>query len=702
MADQAGAIRNQVSGSITGTSVQAGVVQGGVHIHQGDVTPVPRQLPSPPRSFTGRNAELELLQAIPHTGQSAKVVVLSGPGGVGKTALSLRWAASLREDFPDGQLFVDLNGFSSTAPTDPGEALGSFLRALGTAPERVPVHLAEQISLYRSLTAGKALLVVLDNALSAAQARVLVPPSPSSLVVVTSRSKLVGLVGDGAHLVEVGPLSAASAYKMFAGAVGDERVARERDHAKNLVALCDGLPIAIRVAAARLLLRSRWSVRRIHDELLDERSRLVNLSPSGELSVKATFDLSYRMLDPAAATAYRRLSLHPGGDFGPELVSAVLADSSRTDSLLEFLVDANLLEEHAEDRYRYLDLLRLHAAQRFESDDPREERLAALQRIAEWYLAAAMHADEVLTPYRRRLPYAFSSSPLSVPSFGDRDDALGWLERERVNLVGAGRAAFEHGFAELAWHLSDVLWPLFLLRKHYRDRMEVDERGVAAARQWGDEFALADMLKRLGRASTIARDFEAAERHLAESMELWTRMGDERGVCDAREYLALLYRETGREEEALAQFELLVEATTAMGMTRAAGLNLINLGRVLVDLDRAAEAVPRLVLAEGIFRELGATDPYNHARAVVALAAAEHRTGALAAADERARKGLGLMEALGSDHGRAEALHVLGEVAYGLNRATEAREHLLAAEGIFRSLGSPQAQAVRERLAELE
>ncbi|WP_191302024.1 ATP-binding protein [Lentzea cavernae] len=700
--DQAGTTRNQVSGSVTGTSVQAGIVRGGLHIHQGDVTPVPRQLPAPPRKFTGRLAELELLQAVQHTGQAGGVTVLSGPGGVGKTALALQWAASVQEEFPDGQLFVDLNGFSSTAPTDPGEALGSFLRALGTSPERVPVHLADQVALYRSLTAGKALLVVLDNALSAAQARVLVPASPTSLVVVTSRSKLVGLVGDGARLVEVGPLPAASAYSMLAGVVGDERVAREREHAENLVALCDGLPIAIRVAAARLLMRSKWSVRRVHDELVDERSRLANLSPSGELSVRATFDLSYRMLEPAAATAYRRLSLHPGGDFGPELVSAVLEDPAEADSLLEPLVDANLLDEHAEDRYRYLDLLRLHATQRLESDDPREERVAVLRRIAEWYLAAAMRADEVLTPYRRRLPHTFSSPPRSVPSFGCRDDALGWLERERVNLVAAGRAAFEHGFAELAWHLSDVLWPLFLLRKHYRDRLDVDERGVAAARQWGNEFALADMLKRLGRVSTTARDFEAAERYLAESMELWTRMGDDRGVCDAREYLALLYRETGRAEAALGQFELLVEATTALGATRSVGLNLINLGHVLVELGRAPEAVPHLVRAEEIFRGLGATDPYNHARSVVALAAAQCRTGALVAAAGRAGEGLGLMEALGSDHGRAEAFHVLGEVARRSGRAAEAREHLRAAEEIFRSLGSPQAEAVRERLAELD
>lgn len=685
--------RNEITGTITGASVQAGVIKGGVHIHQPSSAPVPRQLPPPPTRFAGRVAELRLL-----SDTTSNVVVLSGTGGVGKTALSLHWVSSLIDQYPDGQLFVDLNGFSAGAPTDPAEALGAFLRALGTPSERVPVRLAELVALYRSLTAGKALLVLLDNALSAAQARVLVPPSSRSLVVVTSRSRLIGLVSDGAQLVEVGPLPTESAYTMLARAVGDARVTNEKRHAENLVALCGGLPIAIRVAAARLLIRKRWSVRRVHDELADERSRLTTLSQSGELSVRATFDLSYRMLEPEAAAVYRRLSQHPGGDFGPELAAAVL-DRDGTDPLLEQLVDASLVEEHAEDRYRFLDLLRLHAAQQLEADDSPTERAAALRRMIEWYLAAAMRADEMLTPYRRRLPYTFSVPPRLVPSFSDRDTALRWLEQEQANLLAAGHAALEHGFAELAWHLSDVMWPLFLLRKHYRDRLRADERGVAAARQWGNGFALADMLKRLGLVCTTLRDFSQAERHLTESMELCTRLGDERGLCDAREGLALLYKASGRAEEALVQFELLVEANQALDSARATGLSLINLGLVLIELDRATEAAPHLVRAEEIFRELGQPDPYNHARAVVALAAAHCRSGDYTTAAERAAEGLLAMRRVCSDRGQADALHVLGTIAQRTNNHTAALEHLSSAEEIYRSLESPLAEVVRAQLA---
>ncbi|SDL91995.1 Predicted ATPase [Lentzea albidocapillata subsp. violacea] len=691
MDEPADSTRNRITGAVTGTSVQAGVIEGGLHLHPSEPVPVPRQLPPPPTRFTGRTAELAVLAEA-----TSSVVVLSGPGGVGKTALSLQWARSVADRYPDGQLFVDLNGFSPRASIDPSEVLGAFLRALGTPPEKVPVHLPEQTALYRSLTADKALLVLLDNTLSAAQARVLVPSSSRSLVVVTSRSRLVGLVGDGAQLVEVAPLPAASAYAMFAGAVGAARVAGEQGHTARLVALCDGLPIAIRVAASRLLARRHWSVRRVHDELVDERSRLVNLSQSGDLSVRATFDLSYKLLDPRAAAVYRRLSLHPGDDFGPGLAAAVLDDED-ADALLERLVDVSLVEEHAEDRYRFLDLLRLHAGQRLEADDTAEERAAALRRIIEWYLYTAMRADEVLTPYRRRLPYAFSSPPRSVPSFADRDSALGWLERERPNLVAVGRAALDHDLAELSWHMSDVMWPLFLLLKLYRDRLDADERGVAAARRWGNEFALADMLKRLGLVLTSLGDFDQAERHLTESVELWARMNDQRGLCDAREGLALLYQASGRTEEATAEFGRLAEANLALGATRSAGLSLINLGRSLVDLGRAAEARPVLVHAEQLFGELG-QDPYNHARATIALAAAHCGTGDLGTAAQRAEDGLRAMTAAGSDKGRADALHVLGTVAQRENRLADARDHLGAAEKIYRSLGSPLADIVRTQL----
>ncbi|GAA3888654.1 hypothetical protein GCM10022243_61940 [Saccharothrix violaceirubra] len=695
-------VRNDLSGGVVGASVQSGSIEGGVHVHldRDGVVPVPRQLPAPPAWFTGRDRELDRLEEVRRRRDPDRptVVVLTGPGGVGKTALSLRWANSLAPHYADGQLFVDLNGFSDDTPTDPGEAASSFLRALGVPATAVPAHLAEQTALYRTVTADRSLIVVLDNALSAAQVKVLVPSSPAGLVVVTSRSKLTGLLGEGAHIVEVGPLAPSSAFTLLARSVGEDRVTRERDRAEELVSLCGGLPIAVRVAAARLLVRSRWSVGRVHDELVDEQSRLNRLSPDGELSVRATFDLSYRMLEPRAATLYRRLSLHPHGDFGPEVASSVLDDGQDTEPLLDALLDASLIEERAENRYVLHDLLRLHARHRLDEDEPPGEPGRVLRRIAEWYLATAMRADKLLTPHRRRLPYGFATPAPSVRSFADRAEALEWLEDERVNLMAAGRIALEHDLAELSWHLSDVLWPLFLLRKHHRDRLEADRRGVVAARRWGNTFAEADMLRRLGRALTTARDHHEAERCLDRAIDLWRGLDDDHGVSTTRELLGLLYRDTGRLDEAHDQFTAVVEASEALDAPRPVGLALINLALVLIDLGRAADALPHLDRAARLFATLDPPDPYNAARVTVTSAAAQLGAGDPVTASDTARKASAQMDALGSVPGLAEAHRVLGEAVLRTGGPAAAHDHLAAAERLFRSIGSVAADAVRERL----
>lgn len=699
MPDRGEFVENRAEG-VCGTVVQAGTITGGLHVHESARTPTPRQLPAPPARFTGRAGELAELEAALRAADAMRpaIVVLTGPAGVGKTALSLQWASSL--NVPDGQLFVDLNGFSLDEPTDPGAALGSFLRALGTPPDRVPVHLAEQAALYRSLTADRALLVVLDNAFSAAQARVLFPASAASVVVVSSRSRLTGLVSDGAHLVEVGPLSQSAAVSMLTATVGESRVAKERKRSEDLVALCGGLPIAIRVAAARLLVRSRWSVRRIYDELAAEQSRLARLSSAGELSVQACFDLSYKMLAPAAATLYRRLSLHPDGEFGGEVASAAVAGDAG--ELLESLLEASLIEEPAEERYRFHNLLRLHAQQRLRLDEPPAEVSATLRRIGEWYLATARKADEVLTPYRRRLPYVHSVPPLEVRLFDERDEALAWLELERPNLIAMSKALLHHGFAELAWNLADVLWPLFLLRKHYRDRLAVDELGVEAARRWGERFAEADMRKRLGRAYTIAGRYEEAEREYAASMRLWAALGDQRALCDTGRSFARLYWDTGRLEDARAQYERVAAAAGELGAPRLVGLTLINLGLILLDLDRPREAVPRLDRARRILGEAAESDPYNAARALVASAVALCRTSSLAAAEEAAAAGLRAMTSLGSVNGQAEAHLALGEIAGAAGETERARAQFQSAEDAFRSLGSSKAGIARQRLSALD
>ncbi|MEQ4305758.1 tetratricopeptide repeat protein [Plantactinospora sp. B6F1] len=667
------------------------------------------------------------------------LAVLSGPGGVGKTALAVRWAEKARNSFPDGQLHVDLNGFGEGEPVDPSEALGELLRALGSPPERVPVTLAERRSLYRSATARRAVLVLLDSARSTAQVRALLPAGRSK-VLVTSRARLVGLVADGGRLIELSPLRPAESVLLLSRAAGPDRIDREPAEAARLAEICAGLPIALCVAAARLAARPRLSVRRMTLDLASETHRLRQLSSVDGLSVQAIFDISYRSLPVEAAAVYRRMALHPGPEFGIGAVAAVLpvpalGDTSPEDAaeppnrpggpddpgpersdgsacrdepegpagadLVEALLAASLLEEVAEDRFRYHDLMRLHARQKAETDEPEPERRIVLRRLLEWYLAAAARADLVLTPYRRRLPYDFVGSPAELPRFPDRRSALAWLDRERANLFTAGRTALRCGYARLAWQLSDVVWPLLLYRKHYVDRLEVDRCGVEAARSCGDPWAEAVMLERLGRLLRKFGDHEAAQRHLRDAIERYREAGDLRGCLDAEAGLATLYRESGRPAEAVELLVRLVRDNRAFGNDRSIGLTLINLGTLLAEVGRPDEAIGFLREAECIFAELTSVDPYNGARVLIALAGALFSTGDLAGADRAATEGARRMRELGSEYEYAEALGKLGRVARRRGDSTAAREHYQRAREIFLRLDSSRVVDVDRHLSEL-
>ncbi|HEX6074171.1 MAG TPA: tetratricopeptide repeat protein [Micromonosporaceae bacterium] len=701
-------VGNELSGSVAGPSIQAGAIHGGVHFHHAATAPppVPRQLLTPSAHFTNREAELAALDQLLNSGRSV-FAILSGPGGVGKTALALRWAYQVQDRFPDGQLYVDLAGFSEQGPLDPGEVLGSFLRALGVPPQRVPLGLAEQSALYRSVTMGRSLLVLLDNAYSAAQVRALLPVLSSSAVLVTSRSRLVSLFPDGARMIEVAPLSAPDAVSLLGRVAGEDRVAREREPAEYLARMCGGLPIAVCLAAARLAARPRLSVSRVAGEFTDENRRLGAFSVGDGPTVQGMFDTSYRLLEQPAAALYRRLSLHPGQDFGLRLATAVTNrtaggfETAPSGDPLAQLVESNLLEELPEDRFRFHDLLRLHARERARIDDSEAERRAALLAMLEWYFAVAAQADLVVTPYRRRLPYAFDAAPTELPAFTGREVALCWLDRERANLISAGRTALDHGWSELAWQLCDVMWPLLLYRKHYRNRLEIDRRGVEAARIWRNTWAEADMLKRLGLVCTSVGRYDEAEASLRSSITLCRDVDDDHGAIDAQEALALLRLATGRLEEAVRLFQELATLNERMGRHRSRGLTLINLGKVLPRLGRSQQAVDLLGQAQQIFAGLTDSDPYNGARVLVALAHAHLGIGDLSRAKQAATQAARAMHDLGSQSGEAEALEALGEVAHGQGDDSVSLGYLRQASEIFDALGSPHATRVRERVREL-
>ncbi|GAA0930254.1 NTPase [Virgisporangium aurantiacum] len=680
--------------------MQAGTIHGGIHIHRtGDPPVLPRQLIATSHTFTGRDDELAELDALHSRGN--RLVVLSGPGGVGKTTLAVRWAHGSAERFREGQIYVELGG---QRPVSPDEALGTMLRALGVQPANVPGSRVERSSMLRSLTAGRSLLVVLDNADSPAQIGDLLPAG-DAMVVITSRHRMADLVANGAVLVNLGPFSSEEGMRLLSRAVGS-RVAQEPEQARKLASLCGGLPIALCVAASRLANRPHLTLGRLVAELADETGRLARLSVPDGYSVPAVFDTSYRSLPRSAAVLYRRLALHPGHDFGPGAVDVVLSlapsDGRPGVDDLDRLLAANLLEEIDEERFRFHDLIRLHAHGRAEAEETSADRSGVTRAFIEWYLAAARKADEAITPYRRRPGFDWKSEPANVPVPGGRGDALGWFERELGNLTAAAQTAMRHGWPDLTWQLCDALWPLFLNRKHYPVRFEVDGLGVAAAREWGDVWAEAVMTKRLGRASWTLGDRAAAERHTRAAIGLYTRAKDPDGVDDAWEGFAVMLRDSGREAEAERILTEVLARKRARADPRRIALTLINLGTLRSRTGDPIGAVTLLREAELILARLVSVDPYNLARATIARAAAHLAGNDLAEAALAATRGAELAAANGSQFERAEALALLGSVAEHRSEPARAERYYRVAVEIFEGLGSGRADDLRAGLGRID
>ncbi len=348
----------------------------------------PAQLPATVPDFTGRDSFVRDLGAQLATAEGSVMAVsaLAGIGGVGKTTLAVHVAHQARPHFPDGQLYVDLQGAGARA-AEPETVLGSFLRALGTAESAIPGTLDERAALYRSTLDGRRILVLLDNAHDAAQIRPLLPGTPGCAALVTSRVRMVDLAG--AHLVDLDVMSPDEALQLFTRIVGTERVGAEREAALDVVAACGFLPLAIRIAASRLAARRTWTVSVLAAKLADERRRLDELQ-AGDLAVKATFELGYGQLEPGQARAFRLLGLADGPDISLAAAAALLnLDAHTAEDLLEALVDTSLLESAAAGRYRYHDLVRLYARACAERDEQEAEREAALSRLLDFYLATA-------------------------------------------------------------------------------------------------------------------------------------------------------------------------------------------------------------------------------------------------------------------------------------------------------------------------
>ncbi len=704
---------------------------------------IPFLLPPDSADFTGRAemvGRLDVLMAgaPDDAARSTAMVVadVAGGGGVGKTTLAVHVAHRVRARFPDGQLFVNLQG-AETSPADPKEVLGRLLRALGADAAAIPEGSDERAELYRGLLAHRRVLVVLDNAASEAQVRPLLPGSPTCAVLITSRARLAGL--EGARLLDLDLLDSAQAVGLLGRIVGPERVAAEPAAAAELARLCGYLPLALRVAGARLAARPHWQLTQLVERLADERQRLDELA-YGHLGVRASLTLSYRALEPAARLLFRRLGLLQAAD-AAAWVAAALLDTSveQATELADRLVDARLLEVAGRDatgqvRYRFHDLVRVYAHECAEAEDPPAERRASLARAFGAWLHLAERADAGLgNPFLEPAYGPTLRWPVDQATTGRLlADPLAWLEAERPGLVVAVTQAACLGMAGLSWELTSALTQFLATRIYPDDWRRCAEQALTAARRARDARGEAAVLLSLGDLHGFYRRHDETVACWQAALEIFTRLGDDTGraMCLAAlalcrsdraafeqrrqqaedalailgqggspraracvlHLLGLLYHNHGRLELAEQCFEEALVLHRGLGSVRGEAKLLYRLGAVLIKQGRDDEAASMLRQAVAILRQHG--DRISGTPAEVCLGTALVHLGRYG----QARPLLEPSVHSGFPFVRGWALRALGELDHAQGRHDHAQAALRRALRLFQELDIPAEETVTLRI----
>jgi tetratricopeptide (TPR) repeat protein len=635
--------------------------------------PIPRELPSLPEAFTGRTTELAQLERLLKVtagavGGPVVISAIDGMGGIGKSALAIQAAHQLAGRYPDGQLHLDLHGATpGHPPTTPLAALQRMLRSLGMDPAAIPMEVDEASARLRSVAADQRLLLVLDNAATSEQVRPLLPASPTCGVLVTSRRVLATL--DGARPLHLDVLPPAEAVELLGKLAGPERVSANPEAAAAVVGWCGWLPLAIRIAGARLKARPTWPVGELARLLSDAIRRLSELTADG-VGVRAAFEVSLHALqhstdpiDPAAARAFGLLSLPDGPDLDVAGAARLLDQAESTaQTLVERLVDAQLLESPRPGRYQFHDLVRLYARQHATSTHPEPERLAALQRLFGFYTATAWHTLGLLRPGDRRLATADPTWTSGGLQFADARAALGWLEAERANLLAAiGQTATLAPAipARLATDLTRALYGFLDVRNHWADQVQANQTALALAQRTGDRPGQAHPHNDLGFVSMRLGRYPEALAHHQQALTLFRELGDRHGHAGSLANLGIVYERLGRYPEALAHQQQALALRRELGDRWGQAISLSNLGVVYERLGRYPEALAHQQQALARFRELG------------------------------------------NRRGQAEALRDLGDALLGLGRHQQAREAWQEALGLCEALQIPEGDEVRTRLAAL-
>jgi tetratricopeptide (TPR) repeat protein/transcriptional regulator with XRE-family HTH domain len=690
-----------------------------------------RTLPRDIGSFTGREPELaHLLAGVAADAGLGGIHAIDGMAGIGKTTLAVHAAHRLAGSFPDGQFFLPLHAHTpGQQPVSPADALASLLLAAGVAVHHIPPGAEARASRWRDYVAGKKILLVLDDAAGHEQVRPLLPGTPGSLVLITSRRRLTAL--DDAEVISIGTLSPDEAVALLARLAGRPDLAADAGPAAEIARMCGYLPLAIGMLARQLKHHPARGGAELARDLAVAHDRLAVMRAEN-LSVAAAFDLSYQDLSAAQQRLFRRLGLTPGTDIDAYAAAALDDDSPESArTRLDELYDQHLITEPATGRYLLHDLLREHARGLASADDPASSR-TAIGRLINYYAHVAAAASSHIATWTTaggRVPP--SSPPAWVPDLPDSDQAAGWLEAERPNLHAAVGYAAGEGMPQHAVAIASAMGGFLRARGHWDQASDQYQTALAAAIQAGDRPGEAGALDELGLLHEITGDYPSATARLAQAVELYRELGDLRGQVYALNHLGLVQTDVSDYPAAKASHRQALALARRAGDELAEAVSLTDLGQVQQWTGEYAAAAANHEQALAMFRSLGSR--FDEADALCQLgffswlmgdqetAAARHREALdlFRSLGDRlgqawAQEGLGLVQAatgdypaataslmralrwlreLGHRQGEAVVLNYLGELFAQTSAPREARDHHHQALAIARSLGSPLEEA---------
>jgi tetratricopeptide (TPR) repeat protein/transcriptional regulator with XRE-family HTH domain len=661
-----------------------------------------RTLPRDTVSFTGRERELARLLAEVTPAAAGHVVgihAIDGMAGIGKTTLAVRVAHALADKFPDGQFFMPLHAHTpGQQPADPADALASLLVTAGVGAQEVPPGLEARAGRWRNHIAGKKILLVLDDAVGHEQVRPLLPGTPGSMVLITSRRRLAALA-DAAQ-ISLDTLAPDDCATLLASLAARPSLRPDDSAVAEITRLCGYLPLAIGMIGSQLRNHPARTAAGLAAELAAARDRL-SLMYAENLSVGAAFDLSYADLNVGQQRLFRQLGLVPGPSVDGYAAAALSGTSFATARRhLDELYDQHLIAEPAPGRYELHDLLREHARALVADDDP-VDREAAVARLLDYYahtgLAAGLHFIPWQNAYRRPAP---GPAPADAPDLVTFAQAAAWLEAERANLhaavaYAAGRVRSAHAVA-----ISAAISGFLISRGHWDQGAALQQSVLAAARKTDDRLAEADALASLGGWQRDIGNYGAAAASLDEAMAIYQGFGDETGQANALNDMGFQAILTGDYPSAATSYrEALALARTAGDVvTEAFSLQQLGLVQQLVG-DYAASAAS-LQGALALFRDVGL--PFGQAGALNCLSVVQQETGDYSSAAASQHEALAIYRELGHLMGQAYALNDLGLVYQDTRDYAAAAASHNEALALFRDVGSRLGQAeALNRLGEL-